>query len=187
MASGIAVLRLHRRPKSSQSVSHLSPVPRICVGFSRSVFRNALPLFYLFFAVFPQQSPLDRRFPWLKWAGLLLGVCIVVPGLRTGDPSLPRVVAHLVGSRNAEVIRFSLTYALLALGVISLAQNSFMAAVPAEARRKSRVILWGTVAGVLPIVLERVAVDFAGYHPSFWLDTVLVFVVFLYPSRLLMR
>jgi phosphoserine phosphatase RsbU/P len=139
------------------------------------------PLFYLFFAVFPRQSPLDRLFPWLKWAGLLFGACVVFPGWRTGDPSFPRVVAHVLGSRNAELIRFSLTYGLLALGVISLTQNSFMTTVPAEARRKSRVILWGTMAGVLPVVLERVAVDFAGYRPSFWLDTVLVLVVFLYP------
>jgi serine phosphatase RsbU (regulator of sigma subunit) len=37
------------------------------------------------------------------------------------------------------------------------------------------------VAGVLPIVLERVAVDFGGYRPPFWLDSALVIVVFLYP------
>jgi sigma-B regulation protein RsbU (phosphoserine phosphatase) len=91
------------------------------------------------------------------------------------------VVAHLVGSRNADFINYGLNYDLLILGMISLGQNSFMAAVPAEARRKSRVILWGTVAGVVPIVLERMAVDFTGYRPSFWLDTVVVLVVFLYP------
>jgi phosphoserine phosphatase RsbU/P len=162
--------------------SAISPQLRTFAFSFRAVSSGMLcPLFYLFFAVFPLHSPLDRRFPWLKWAGLLLGVWIVVAGLRTGDPSLPRVVAHLMGSRNAELIHFSLTYALLALGVISLTQNSFMVTVPAEARRKSRVILWGTVVGVLPIVLGRLAVDFAGYHPSFWLDTVLVLVVFLYP------
>src|SRR5207245_7248045 len=60
-------------------------------------------------------------------------------------------------------------------------QNSFIAAVPSEARRKSRVILWGTIAGVLPIVLERVAMDFAGYRPSFWFDTALILVLSLYP------
>ena len=43
MASGIAVLRLHRRSRSSQSVSHLSPAPHICIGFSRGVFGNAVP------------------------------------------------------------------------------------------------------------------------------------------------
>jgi len=152
-------------------------------GFAfRAVFSGMLAsLFYLFFAVFPVQSPLDRRLPWLKWVGLLFGVCTVVPGLRTGSPNLPRVLAHLVGSQNANFIDAGLHYDLFVLGLICLGQNSFMAAVPAEARRKSRVILWGTVAGVLPIVLERMAVDLAGFRPSFWLDTVLVLVVFLYP------
>jgi len=160
----------------------ISP-PLRSFGFAfRAVFSGMLcPLFYLFFAVFPVQSPLDRRLPWLKWAGLLFGICIVVPGLRTGDPSLPRAVAHLIGSRNADLIGTGLKYDLLFLGMISLAQNSFMAAVPPEARRKSRVILWGTLFGVLPIVLERLAVDLTGYRPSFWLDTVLVLVFFLYP------
>ncbi len=91
------------------------------------------------------------------------------------------MVAHLVGSRNSDLIEAAMKYALLALGMISLMQNSFMAAVPPEARRKSRVILWGTVVGVLPIVLVRAAVDFTGFRPSFWLDTGLVLVLFLYP------
>ena len=160
----------------------LSPTLRAFAFAFRAVFAGMLaPLFYLFFAVFPLRSPLNRRLPWLKWVGLLFGVCIVLPGLRTGDPSLPRVVAHLVGSRNAAFINAGLNYDLLLLGIISLAQNSFMAAVPAEARRKSRVILWGTVVGILPMALEKMAEDFAGYRPSFWLGTVLVLVVFLYP------
>jgi sigma-B regulation protein RsbU (phosphoserine phosphatase) len=148
----------------------------------RAVFAGMLaPLFYLFFAVFPVQSPLDRRLPWLKWVGLLFGICIVIPGLRTGSPGLPRMVAHLLGSRNANLINAGLNYDLLILGLISLAQNSFMAAVPAEARRKSRVILWGTLAGVLPIALEHALATFTGYRPSFWVNTVLVLVLFLYP------
>src|SRR5271166_3677809 len=160
----------------------LSPPLRAFALAFRDVSSGMLcPLFYLFFAVFPRQSPLDLRFPWLKWAGLLWGICTVLPGLGTGDPGLPQLVTHLLGSRNADVINSSVKYAFLALGMISLAQNSFTTAVPPEARRKSRVILWGTAAGVLPVVLGRAAVDFAGYHPTFWLDTALVLVVFLYP------
>jgi sigma-B regulation protein RsbU (phosphoserine phosphatase) len=148
----------------------------------RAIFLGMLgPLFYLFFAVFPSQSPLDGRFPWLKWLALAFGVCIALPGLRAGHPSLPRVAADVAGTRNADLMLSFVLYALFALGIFSLAQNSSMAAVPSEARRKSRVILWGTIAGVLPIVLERVAVDFAGYHPSFWFDTALVLVLSLYP------
>jgi sigma-B regulation protein RsbU (phosphoserine phosphatase) len=148
----------------------------------RATFLGMLgPLFFLFFAEFPARSPLDRRLPWLKWAALAFGVCIVLPGLRAGHPSLPRVTVEMVGLRNADLILSSFIYALFALGIFSLAQNSFMAAVPSEARRKSRVILWGTIVGVLPIVLERLAEDFAGYRPSFWFDAVLILVLSLYP------
>ncbi|HEY1270659.1 MAG TPA: SpoIIE family protein phosphatase [Terriglobales bacterium] len=160
----------------------IPPVPRAFGLAFHALFQGMLcPLFYFFFAVFPVRSPLERRLPWLKWAGLVLGILIVVPGLSTGDPHLPRVVSRLMGEHNAELIRFAFIYALLGLGVISLAQNALLPGVPPEARRKSRVILWGTAAGVLPIVFERVAVDLAGYRPSFWLDTVLGLVLFLYP------
>jgi phosphoserine phosphatase RsbU/P len=139
------------------------------------------PLFYLFFAEFPRRSPLDRRFPWLKWAGLAFGALVVLPGLRTGLPSFPRPLAELTGIGTADRLLSGIVYGLFGLGILALAQNSFKPEVPSEARRKSKVILWGTVAGVLPIVLERVAVDFIGYHPSFWLDTLLVLIVALYP------
>jgi len=98
-----------------------------------------------------------------------------------GHPSLPNFVAARLGAASADVLISVVLYGLFALGIFSLAQNSFLAPVPLEARRKSRVILFGTVAGVLPIVLERVAVDFAQYHPPFWFDTALVLVLSLYP------
>jgi len=167
---------------SSPNSAAIPPQLRAFAFAFRALFAGMLgPLFYLFFAVFPVRSPLDKRLPWLKWVGLLFGICIVIPGLRTGSPSLPAGVAHLLGSRNSHFSNAGLNYGLLALGIISLAQNSFMAAVPAEARRKSRVILWGTVAGVLPIVLEKMAEDFLGYRASFWLDTGLVLILLLYP------
>ncbi|HEX7503611.1 MAG TPA: SpoIIE family protein phosphatase, partial [Acidobacteriota bacterium] len=148
----------------------------------RAVFSGMLPpLFYLFFAVFPQRSHLDRRFPWLKWAGFAYGASIVLPALRTGSPNLPSVVAQLVGADASSLIRLSLAYALFILGLVSLVQNSFLASVPADARRKSRVILWGTAFAVVPIVVERMAADLAGFRSTFWLDTVLAFLVILYP------
>src|SRR5437660_9371445 len=56
----------------------ISPALRAFAFTFRAVFFGMLcPLFYLFFAVFPLQSPLDRRLPWLKWAGLLLGACTI--------------------------------------------------------------------------------------------------------------
>jgi len=161
------------------------PFSPLLIAFAhrcRAVFSGMLPpLFYLFFAVFPQRSHLDCRLPWLKWAGFAYGASVVLPGLRTGNPNLPSVVARLVGADASSLIRLSLAYALFILGLVSLVQNSFLASVPAEARRKSRVILWGTAFAVVPIVVERMAADLAGFRPSFWLDTVLAFLVILYP------
>ena len=148
----------------------------------RTLFMGMLgPVFYLFFSEFPVKSPLGRRVPWLKWMGLAFSAAIILPGLRMGHPSLPNFVARWTNSTNADLSISVVVYSLFGLGVFSLAQNAFVKSVPQEARRKSRVILFGTVAGVLPIVIERVAVDFAGYHPPFWTDTVLVAILSVYP------
>ena len=160
----------------------ISPALRIFMLAFRTIFLGMLgPILYLFFAKFPVRSPLDRRIPWLKWAGLAFSAAIILPGLKMGYPSLPSPLVRWANSTNAEVTISVVLYALFALSIFSLAQNSFLASVPQEARRKSRVILFGTVAGVVPIVIERVAVDFAGYHPPFWTDTVLVVILSLYP------
>jgi len=152
-------------------------------GFAyRAVFDGMLPpLFYLFFAVFPTRSPLERRFPWLKWAGLALGAFIVVPGLQTGVPRFPAAVAELVGHRAASIANLSCRYAFLALGMISLVGSASETRSVPQACRKARVILWGTILGILPVVIEHAAIDFTGYNPPFWLDTALVLVVFVYP------
>jgi sigma-B regulation protein RsbU (phosphoserine phosphatase) len=94
------------------------------------------------------------------------------------------VAADLFGQRAGDNLRLSLIYVdyvFIALGLISLAGNTFAGSSDPGVRRKSRVILWGTLIGVLPMVIERAAMDFAGYHPSFWVNTVLIVVCALYP------
>jgi sigma-B regulation protein RsbU (phosphoserine phosphatase) len=148
----------------------------------RSVFSSLVPaLFYLFFAVFPSRSPLDRLISALKWIGLAVGAFLIVPGLATGNPRLPMAIVKAVGEHASRLAIFSWRYSFFALGLISLAGNAFEKASPPEARLKARVILWGTLLGVLPVVVERAAIDFGGYRPPFWLDTVLVLFVLLYP------
>jgi sigma-B regulation protein RsbU (phosphoserine phosphatase) len=142
------------------------------------------PFFYIFFAVFPARSQLDRRFPWLKWASLVFGASLAVPGLWVGDMRIPGIAEHIVGGRASQLTRYFFIYGSyfwIALGLISLVGNATAAAAGREVRLKSRVILWGTVFGVLPIVLERAAVNFAGYRPSFWTDSVFIVVLMLYP------
>jgi phosphoserine phosphatase RsbU/P len=142
------------------------------------------PLFYIFFAVFPARSPMDRRAPWLKLVGLVLGIGMAVTAVVTGDLREPGVAGDLFGEKTGEIVRLSLIYVgyvFIALGMISLAINAFAGSCDAGLRRKSRVIFWGTMIGVLPLVVERAAMDFTEYRPSFWVDTILIIVCALYP------
>ncbi len=167
-------------PAFPNASSLSSPVREFGLAY-RAVFDGMVcSLFYLFFAVFPVRSPLDRRVPWLRWVALALGGLHVLQHLRIDLP-LGETAIKLIGSRTADVLNLSWRYGFLALGIISLAANAVGTRSSPESSRKARVILWGTVIGILPIVVELAAVDFAGYRPPFWLDTTLVLVVLLYP------
>ena len=71
-------------------------------------------------------------------------------------------------------------YGFIVLGLLSLVGNSLGAPTP-EARRKIRVILWGTLVGLVPVVLAFAAQDFLGFHISLGLGAVLVVVLYLFP------
>ncbi len=156
--------------------------PRV-FGFAfRAVFYGLLAaLFYFFFAVFPVRSVLDRKLPWLKWAVLAVSVTTVLPGLRSGEPAFPQFVPRMIGDSRSFLLLIILRYAIFALGLVSLAQNAFSGSISTDARRKSRVILFGTVVGVLPVILLRLAIHFANYQPSFWVNAGTAIVLFLYP------
>jgi hypothetical protein len=149
----------------------------------RAVFNGLdTPLFYFFFAVFPARSPVDRRAPWLKWIGLVLAFCWALPGLGSGDLREPAVLVRLVGEHGASLIRLSCTYGFVLLGLVSLICNA-LRATDAEVRRKIRVILWGTLAGITPYVLLRGAGDFFGFRPQLplWGVAAMVLSLFLFP------
>ena len=165
----------------TMSFAPLHPALQAFAMAYRSIFLGLFaPLFYLFFAVFPTRSPLDRRLPMLKWAGFALAVWVILPGLIVGHVAAPAAFVNMVGARIASKAVDFYIYLFVALGLISLIGNSRRSSGP-EAYRKTRVIMWGTMMGVVPIAVEKAAVDFAGYHPSFWLDTLLVVVTFLFP------
>ena len=160
----------------------LSPSMQAFLFAFRAVFNGLLcALFYLFFARFPVRSPLDRFLPWLKWFGLALAVVTVFPALPTGEPKFPAIVSETLGDSATRILFLISRYGLLLLGLVSLVQNASLAAVPAGARRKSRVILLGSIFGVLPILLERALRDFTGFRLSYWFDTIVVLILFFYP------
>ena len=149
----------------------------------RTVFQGLLgAVFYIFFAVFPAPSPLERRAPWLKWLALALGVSVILPGLRSGggDMSPPIFLAHWIGIVGARAYLLAYVYGFLFLGIASLIGNALTTSNPVVSR-KSRLILWGTAVGVLPVVAERAAMDFFHFQPPFWFDTAVILDLAIFP------
>ena len=150
----------------------------------RSIFLGMFgSLFYFFFAVFPTRSPLDQRLPWLKWASLAFGVCVALPGVRVGEMQLPPPLPRLLGDRVSDKITLCYSAGLLILGLVSLAATFFRTSDP-EARRKIRVIFWGTGVGIAPALVLAVIESFAGFQPSQWLITAIDAILFLFPLSL---
>jgi phosphoserine phosphatase RsbU/P len=159
----------------------LGPTLRKLAMADRAIFVGFNPaIFYLFFAVFPVRSPLDRKVPWLKWAGLMIGVLMALPGLSIGVYQTPAIVGMLLGYRVADGIRLSYGYGFVILGLLSLVGNAFSAITP-EARRKIRVILWGTLVGVVPMMLALGAQEIFGFQITLWLAVALVLLLYLFP------
>jgi len=102
-------------------------------------------LFYCFFAVFPAPSGLERRVPWLKWVFLGLsaaaGVPLAATIAATGSMYKAAELSVLAWGRSVPYV----------LGVVSLAWN-FLGAPSVEVRRKTRVLLAGTLIGVVPMI-----------------------------------
>ncbi len=147
----------------------LPPAARGFAMVYQALFDNLVaPLFYFFFAVFPTRSPVDRRVPWLKWISLVVALFLSPPGVLAGHP----------GGRH--VILLSFLYGLIVLGFVSLIGNAFSAPTP-EARRKIRVILWGTLVGVVPAMLVLWLNDFFHFHVPPWVFAVMVVLLWLFP------
>lgn len=145
---------------------------------------------YAFFAVFPAHSPLDRRLPWLKTAGLVVGygvAAVLAVGVLAGRGShflfwLGERFAHWEKPMGLLTLTFSVTY--FALAITSLSQNAFGAP---DVRRKSRVILFGLLVGTTPIIVLQAVLGLIGARPqelSPWLWAPCVLLLFAIPVSL---
>ena len=120
----------------------------------RAIGLTSIPaLFYAFFTQFPCPSPLDRRFPWLKWINAMGVLIFGVPGINVGVPMSPGWLVSLTGPGLADSLRMGYLFAGIPLGVAALYLNA-VGASSGDARRKARVLVWGTAAGALPLVVQ---------------------------------
>jgi sigma-B regulation protein RsbU (phosphoserine phosphatase) len=146
----------------------------------RAIFNNLVAaIFYFFFATFPAQSPLDRRLPWLKWLAVAVGTTFGIAGMLWTDPD-QAAVAGWLSAGSGRVFRLCFTYGLIVLGFASLIWNAISVTSP-EAGRKIRVILWGTLVGVVPATLVLAASDFFGFHITLWLGASIIVLLWIFP------
>ena len=126
-------------------------------------------IFNYFFSVFPVPSRVDRKFPWLK--KLCLGVmaaCSIPTGLAclvAGDMSLVYSIYGWAGPNLAQKFLYVIGFSTYALGFVSLVWNSVRPPT-AEARRKTRVIVWGTLVGFGPNFLLYLYLQLTKIHPG---------------------
>jgi hypothetical protein len=92
----------------------------------RAIFLSLVaPLFYWFFAVFPSPSPIDLRWPRLKWGLLLMGVSFWFPGMRLGGPQPQAALVRIAGGKAAVNAMLVVIYGTIFLGLVSLGWNAW--------------------------------------------------------------
>jgi sigma-B regulation protein RsbU (phosphoserine phosphatase) len=150
--------------------------------------QSLLPaLFYAFFATFPSRSPIDRAVPWLKWSLLTIAFALALPVavacLLAGGPAPVYALAELVSRPASRVVLSLYSFAPFLLGLASLLMGA--RATDPDTRRKARVMLWGAVAGLTPILLVSVVAGAQGIDPyedfPFWLWSSAVVALLLWP------
>ena len=167
-------------PRFANSFLTVPPSLRPLATIYRALFNNMLAaFFYFFFATFPTRSPLDRRLPWLKWAALALAASLSVPALHRGGNNQNAGFAWL-GAAHVQQLTLFFDYGLIALGFVSLIANA-VTVTSSEARRKTRVILWGTLVGVVPPTMMVAAEDFFGFEMSLLMGAAIVVLLWLFP------
>jgi sigma-B regulation protein RsbU (phosphoserine phosphatase) len=137
-------------------------------------------LFYFFFAVFPTRSPIDRKAPWLKWLLPGIGICLGYGGVRYGDLAVLPFLQTVLSQRTGHNMRLVYAYGTILLGILSLILNLLGTSNP-EARRKLKVIVWGTAVGVTPVAVVKAAEDTVHLQTPFWLGFFCVMLLFLFP------
>ncbi len=124
-------------------------------------------VFYIFFATFPTASPIEKRAPWLKWAALGAGAAVALPcaaaALQYNSHFPFYVRAGWMSPEAFTRIYQANLFGWVAAGFVALI-SSVLATREAYARRRIRVIFWGTLAGFGPTILAYFLLVATG-HP----------------------
>ncbi len=163
------------------------------IGIYRSVFFSSWALGMLLFGIyFPERWSVDRRIPWAKWI-------LIVPLVFQIFLVLNSQIRHLIGFNIAEYLGPLVRgYETVGFYVNMLAIGSFFSILghksgsldDADSRRRLKLLVWGTVAAMLPTFLivlykgvYRVPGSFFQAVP-FWMAIIALLLLNLFPLTL---
>ena len=150
------------------------PLRRFVLSYTILLYGLLPAVFYVFFGTFPTPSPLDRKLPWLKYSLLAMALVVCLPlallALVTGSSLTALKIVQSLGGLLSLSLLTLYVYAGFSLGLVSLIWNAVKAPTRND-RRKTQVMVWGTLAGLAPIlVISGIAFiqhkNF--YEYSFW-------------------
>jgi sigma-B regulation protein RsbU (phosphoserine phosphatase) len=165
------------------------PMPRwmyLAVLLTQSLATVFFPAILRFFMIFPERSPLLKRFPKLEWLIYLPYLLLIAPREIVGAIL---TAFHLAPGWRESFLRstgnfiLGLCAAYLLAGLIAMAVN--YRAADARSRRKLRVVMVGSGAGFLNVFLMQFGyfVGLAYAFPTLWrwFDNCLLFTLPLIP------
>ena len=144
-------------------------------------------VFYWFFATFPVSSPIDRKFPRLKYAATITALALALPfavlALVTGSLYLAVKLGSQIDERIWLPVSAAFMFGGFTLGLVSLIWNS-LRAPNANDRRKAQVMVWGTVSSLAPfLVTGAIAIvqHRVYYTYPFWFFVIPIISLWLLP------
>ncbi|HZQ22758.1 MAG TPA: SpoIIE family protein phosphatase [Terriglobales bacterium] len=152
------------------------------------LFYGLMPaIFYYFFATFPVPSPIDVHVPWLKHLLLIPIAVVVVPlsiwTLIDGNSHPLWVLNRRLPGKYLNPVLFLLAFMPFVLGLVSLVWSS-VSAPTGQARRKTQVIVWGTVVGFTPVLISAFVANLQGKNFGdlpYWSYSFSILALFLIP------
>ena len=99
--------------------------------------------------------------------------------MREGTAQLPAAVGEWLGAEVARGLGVAYAYGTIVLGLVSLLWNAWRPATP-DTRRKIQVIVWGTLAGIVPPATLEILRDL-GWPVANWMLTLAFLGLFLFP------
>jgi len=155
------------------------------LAYMFAFYGSAPALFYFFCTGFPNPSPLDRRFPYLKYFLLVIAgvtsVSIAAAVLIRGSLA-PAISVAQLWPRVLPVVVVYMFCGFL-FGLVALVWNS-ISATDAITRRKTRVMVWGTVGAFAPGMLLTLFASLANqnvYTLPFWVWITPILMLSLMP------